>query len=890
MAKVSDLTIGVEPGAKNLIATWSFSPGIKWTAGNYYIHNGSIVKVKSSAKYYTNGSEIEPLAREHTWYVLGVKDSAVFLYQNYDGIGAMTIQLGKWINLSDVEVIRDEGTIDTNTLDHYEYIWYYDPGNTGYFIPTSSGTTTTDRITLSPPDNAIKVRLDVTPVSKTYTVKDSNDKDVEKSYWTGQTSMAIYFMVGYRPENCSEPTVEYDAEKNEITAYHKDITDGRTSHIYYEFYKVDPDNHEYEYVDCRWGIVKNGNATVTLSPDENSMYVVRAQAANRLYTSDLAYDSSSTMYALEYSDYSDSVITRPGPPSEITSLVVQDGRTSVQVTWTKVQYASSYIIEYTDKQSYFDTSGETQTVSVEPSGSSTTPPVTYLISGLEDGKTYFFRIFTVRGEIQSIKPCGIKSVILGKKPDAPTTWSSTTTAITGEIVNLYWVHNAVDGSSEESAIIRISYDGGKNYVEITQKNTNPYDDKDKTKSYTIDTSNYKEGTQIVWMVKTKGVAAEYGDYSLSRTIDVYSRPTLSLQLKDGSGSIVQDGKNLTSYPLQVTSTAGPSTQKVLGFYVEILSLSNYSTSGINGNTIAVISGEQLYYKWVETDDISSTLNLTITPGEVTMISGAAYRLVITSSMNSGLSATAAIDFNAAFGDSTYHLDATIDIDKVQYTAAIMPQAYTLSDDSYEDADVTMSVYRREFDGQLRLIQSGILPKNRTTVTDPHMCMDYARYRIVAVDNSTGIIEYYDVPDVEVGTPGIILQWNENWTDYNNTGASLLTNPITRSGSFLYLPFDKTVSEESGIDSNLVEYIGRKHPVSYYGTQLGQKASWSCDIPQEDVETIYALRRLQAWMGDVYVRESNGSGYWAQVSVSFTWTYNTPLIPVSISVTRVEGDI
>lgn len=886
MAKVSDLTIYATPGKDELIAKWSFSPGVKWTAGNYYLRNGSVVKVKSTATKYANGVEMEPWVKNHTWYITGVKDDAVFLYQNYDNVGEMTIELARWVKRSDVEQVRDTGTVDTNTLDHYEYVWSYDPGNTGYFVKLSSGTTTDNTLTVTPEDNAIKMRVDITPVSKTWKDSDNN----EHYYWTGQKSFAIYFMIGYRPEKCDTPTLVYNAEKNLITASHSNITDGRTSHIYYELYYIDEDNNDYMYQTSAWGVVVNGATQVIFTPKTNSVYRVRAQSANRLYTSDVAYDANSTMYALEYSGYSDSVVTLADPPSQITSLVVQEGRTSVQVSWTKVDYATSYVIEYSEKQSYFDTGGSTSTQEVKPSGSATTPPITYMITGLEDGHTYFFRVFTVNASGQSLKPCGIKSVILGKKPDAPTTWSSVTTAITGETVNLYWVHNAVDGSSEESAIIRISFDGGKTYKEITQKNTSSYDDKDKTKSYSIDTSSYTEGTQIIWMVKTKGVANEYGDYSLSRTIDIYSRPTLTLSVTDGSGSIVQDGKNISAYPLNVVSNAGPSTQKVLGFYVEIDSLSNYTTKSVTGDDISVIYGQQLYYKWVEGDDVSSKLSLTITPGDVTLANGQSYRLVVTSSMNSGLSATAAIDFGTAFGDISFNLDATVDIDKVQYTAAIMPQAYTLSEDTYEDADVTMSVYRREYDGNLRLIQDGILPANRTTVTDPHMCMDYARYRIVAIDNTTGVVEYYDVPEVPVETPGIILQWNEKWTNYNNTAAKELTDPFTHTGSFLYLPYDKTVSEDSGIDSSLVEYIGRKHPVSYYGTQLGQKGSWSCDIIQEDTETIYALRRLQAWPGDVYVRESNGSGYWAQVSVSFTWTYNTPLIPVTIEVTRVEGDV
>ena len=40
------------------------------------------------------------------------------------------------------------------------------------------------------------------------------------------------------------------------------------------------------------------------------------------------------------------------------------------------------------------------------------------------------------------------------------------------------------------------------------------------------------------------------------------------------------------------------------------------------------------------------------------------------------------------------------------------------------------------------------------------------------------------------------------------------------------------------------------------------------VDKNDKETLYALRRLAKWMGDVYVREPSGSGYWANVTVSF----------------------
>ena len=42
------------------------------------------------------------------------------------------------------------------------------------------------------------------------------------------------------------------------------------------------------------------------------------------------------------------------------------------------------------------------------------------------------------------------------------------------------------------------------------------------------------------------------------------------------------------------------------------------------------------------------------------------------------------------------------------------------------------------------------------------------------------------------------------------------------------------------------------------------------------------------MGDCYVREPSGTGYWANVQVNWSQTHNEPAIPVSINVTRVEG--
>ena len=190
---------------------------------------------------------------------------------------------------------------------------------------------------------------------------------------------------------------------------------------------------------------------------------------------------------------------------------------------------------------------------------------------------------------------------------------------------------------------------------------------------------------------------------------------------------------------------------------------------------------------------------------------------------------------------------------------------------------------------------GNISVNNTWVTDPHPALDYARYRIVATTKSTGAVSYSDLPGYPVDGDSVIIQWNEEWSNfdtYNEDGSPITdaTDDEPWEGSMLKLPYNIDVSEKNAIDTELVEYIGREYPVSYYGTQVGTTATWSMAIPKDDVETLYALRRLARWKGDAYVREPSGVGYWANVVVSMSQKHREVTIPVSMSITRVEGGI
>ena len=474
----------------------------------------------------------------------------------------------------------------------------------------------------------------------------------------------------------------------------------------------------------------------------------------------------------------------------------------------------------------------------------------YEKTGLENGDTYFFRFRAVNTSGES--PWSeISSVVVGKVPAAPTTWSSTTTVVTGESLILYWVHNSEDGSSQTFAELELTVDGKTETLTI--KNSTDEDEKDKTSFYTIDTSKYLEGSKILWRVRTAGVTNEYGEWSVHRTVDIYAPPTLTLSVTDSTGNPFT---TLTSFPIKIRATAGPTSQRAIGYHITITANSSYETVDTIGNQKIVNAGEVLYSRYF---DNSNELSTTISASDIRLENNASYTITCVVSMNSGLTTESSVSFTVGWGDSQYWLNCRIAINRTTYTASINP--YCKDTMGRFVNDVTLGVYRREYDGSFTEIATGVDNVRNMFVSDPHPALDYARYRLVATSKTTGQVTYYDVPAQPVGGKAAIIQWDEAWSEFDATIDDTLAMPIW-SGSMLQLPYNIDVSDSNSRDVVLVEYIGREHPTSYHGTQLGTKSTWKTDIPKSDVETIYALRRLQNWMGDVYIREPSGTGYWA----------------------------
>ena len=735
-----------------------------------------------------------------------------------------------------------------SNTDSYKVKWYYDTGDGVWFVGDDS-TTTNKQSIYNAPQNANRVRFKVKPIAKKHKV---NGK--ETAYWTAEWSSYKTYSFSDNPPNVP-PVPKVKIENLKLTAWMEGLDTLAEGDI--EFYVVK--NNTSKFATGK-AAIKKAYASYAFDVTAGNEYKVCARWWKNNEHSD-------------WSAYSDNVGTPPAATKGIKSIKALS-ETEVQIDWVDVANAKSYVIEYTTKKRYFDSnSSEVRSVTVDATVAGHCE-----ITGLETGEEYFFRIRAVNDNGNS--PWSeIVSIIVGKKPSAPTTWSSATTLITGEPLILYWIHNSEDGSSQTYADLELYINGVMESHTI--KNTTVEEEKDKTSSYKIDTSSYVEGTKIEWRVRTAGITNQYGDWSIQRTVDIYAPPTLELSVTDVNGNELA---TLTSFPFYVKGVTGPSTQTPIGYYVNVISNESYETVDQVGNIKMVNSGESVYSNFFDTDE---QLLLELSAHNIDLENNVEYTVKCTSSMNSGLTAEASSIFLVAWEEIEYSPNAEISIDYDSVSASIHPYCEDVDGNLVEG--VSLAVYRREYDGRFVEIASGIDNMANTYITDPHPSLDYARYRIVAITESTGSVGYYDMPGYPVGVKGIIIQWDENWSNFDVTNEDVLEEPIW-SGSLLRLPYNVDVSDSNRPDVALVSYIGRSHPVSYYGTQLGQSSTWSTEIPRKDKETLYALRRLSIWMGDVYIRESSGSGYWANITVSFNQKHCELTIPVTLDITRVEGGV
>ena len=792
---------------------------------------------------------------------------------------------------------------------HFEIRWFYGTGDKAKFTGNSSTVEWLDNAQpqslYTAPENATYVSFQVKPIAKTHKV---NNSDVY--YWTAQWSTEqFYYMKNLPPAKPPTPTatIEDYTLKVEVNGIEEDNID-----------------IEFEIIQNDLTVYKTGKSKVTRSVAKYSCsvspgysYKVRCRALKNNLRSG-------------WTDYSSNVNTKPNKPEKINDLRAVS-ETAITLTWDEAVTADSYDIEYAIRLDYLGMSNASTTIN------NITAP-RYTITGLSSGEKYFVRVRAVNAQGTS-DWTEAKSIILGAVPSAPTTWSSSTTVTVGEDMKFYWMHNSKDGSKESKAELSYVVDNGSEVLKEIVK----VDTSDDVSYYWLPTLSYREGASIKWRVRTAGITGEYGPWSVTRTITIYAPPSLSLVISD-DGLNTRSLRQITKYPFYIKAVAGPSSQIPIGYHFSIIAKDTYETMDEHGNVKMVIAGQEIYSNFLDVNE--RLILLTMTPSDVNLENNIEYELLCTVTMNSGLTEEASAEFRVSLDDVTYYPAAEILFDETTLSASIRPyctytpyifyqvsynastgiytrtntaispiegtsvdNALTTQEDlvfvgvnasgetiyfsvipsnrEYLVENVVLSVYRKDYDGRFVEIAKDVPNLDNRYVTDPHPSLDLATYRVVATDTTNGSISYTDIPGYPVGIKSVIIQWDETWSNLEILGDNP-TDEVSWAGSMLKLPYNIDVSDSNEMDVSLIEYIGRSHPVTYYGTQLGVTSTWRMEIPKTDKATLYGLRLLAIYTGDVYVREPSGSGYWANISVSYEQKHRELTIPITLTIKRVEG--
>ena len=777
----------------------------------------------------------------------------------------------------------------------YEYDWEYLVGSK--WLPGTNGTIDVEQAKVdkknkknywfrhewNAPSDAVAARCRVRPVSKTKTTtsstssstnrsnKDntsskSSSKSTSTTYMYFSASWSSYSTHDFRNDKLPTPTVTVDMD-----------SDGAKATV---TVKCDDEDCNLCTVQAE---VRNGKDKAG-----NWKYAAKKKWANKPckdgeFSGEFSVTAGETWYfkalckttkknSKGNSNWSARVAGVAKPATPAISAAKATGDDSAKVTWAAASGAKTYTVEYCMDGNYFKTNPEAVRSASGIVGTKFTP------TGLESGHKWYFRVQAVNDAGES-GWSGVKSCVLATVPEAPTTYETEPAFMRGDSVRLRWTHNSED-ESEQTAF------------EVVMNGTTFSGTTDDF--YVRPLSSYADGTQVTWKVRTKGAHASWSPWSVVRSFYVYEQASLTCAARqtDSSGATVDEDSPLTAFPLAVVLDAAGGGRQVAGYHVSIVAAEPLSYVDGFGYERVMGVGEVAFERdYAVTSDPYTAV---ITTGDGANLRDAGvYEIVADVAMKSGLRATAdawrfAVDFDVEVPEP----NVLVSFDAEDLTAGIMPACYEIDENGDATtelaAGVTLAVYRIDDDGTLVLLRSGIPNDGTAVVVDPHANFGECWYHVVATDTATGVCSF---ADGGAASPHhtTTVQWDESWQQAIDPD-DLGERDYDYAGMRMDGLYNAKHDESGSVQAEDVEYIGREHPVSYYGTQMGYEAQFQVDFPYDDMETLKKARRLLALRDDAYVREPRGTGYWAHiVNPRLSRSSDSLKITLSFTARRVDRD-
>lgn len=767
----------------------------------------------------------------------------------------------------------------------YEYDWEYMSDKKGkskkaVWLPGSTGTIDVVeagvgggwfRHEWTAPDDAYKARCRIRPVSKTKNTsysKQSGNKTttVTRKYFSA--SWSGYKTHDFRKDKLPTPTVEVSIDDTNATIEVScDDEDCNLATIEASVRNGKNKSGDWKYAVRRKlkdkKCDKTGSYTMTVTKGETWWFRAFCSTTKKATKGDSSWSSRVSGKSL---------------PADVKKVKASaTSSTAAKVTWNAASGASTYTAQYVaDNPAYFNDNPEAVRTVDGIVGT------TFLPTDLESGHKWYFRVRAVN-DTGNGKWSGNAGTVLATVPDAPTTFETEPAFMRSDTARFRWLHNSEDESEQSAAQLRFTVGGTS--TDISAGTDDHLD---------VKMSRFADGADVTWKVRTKGVHANWSPWSVARRFSVYAQPTLSCTARQTSagGETVDEDNPLTSFPLAIVLDAAGGGGDVSGYHVSIIAAEPSSYVDDYGFERYMGVGEVAYQADypVSEDPYTAIVDAGMSAN---LRDGCVYQIIADVSMQSGLRATAdpwtfLVDWDVEVPEPTM----VVAFDADTLTADIIPACYE-EDEEGEPTEtlfdgVTLSVYRIDDDGTLVLLRSGIENNGAAVITDPHAQFGECWYHVVATDTDTGVCNFFDHYD-DSPHATCVIQWDESWQIGVNED-DIGDRDYDYSGMMIDGLYNLNLDESGNPESEDVEYVGRAHPVSYYGTQEGYEARFEVEFPKEDKDTLAKARKLIALRDDAYVREPYGTGYWAHVTTpSLSRSYDSEKLRLSFTARRVDRD-
>lgn len=800
-------------------------------------------------------------------------------------------------------------------------------------------------ISLQPGDSIQDVKFSIRVTSGEF----ERRPGVMESFWgepeeyTTDIINIDYSINDYYP---NRPTVSLSIEGLQVTATVQ-LTDDDVNTKYIIFYLFDK-NTETQITSIKTqksSIGGGNNVSAVFTISYNKSYIVRAKAFNDSLV-DKGYGILESAYSepkeVTSGDVPPPVIEDPSDPNyasfvpiiqednSYTYRISEDGviNTYVFLVWKQPTGYSS-VIQYSNSSIQLDSSGGN--INTIENGKDVTSKT---IGPLTTGYNYYFRI-AIKNDKGNGGWSSIWKIAVGDLPDIPNVGlkNNIFDYDIGESFTVWWAHQSSDGAKEKEGVIELAINGfiapnvniydfansiGGTVIDSNSKKVSVVIKKnlsDKSTlsewSFFIDPKYFSVNVKFTILVRIKTIstmdmASPFSKY-LKITcwaksyayVNIYRRKkwiwnpfnftidTIYSALGDFSIDDMIEDNTIREFPFYVFGTVDPISSKIVDYTFTVSARTQYRTVNILGEDVFINPGDEIWSSLLTDtnarhDNDKNTVQLYMLPTDIRLQDGETYELKFVAALNNGkVVESEPYVFTVKLDIISYLLDAFIEYNKDDVSTTIQPFCYDYSGNIANY--VFLSVYRENYYGEFTKIADNLNNAFAPTIKDPYPTLKKVKYRIVGIDITTGSVFYRDLPLFRIPETAIVIQWDAKWKFFDVEKEET----VFFEGSLLKLPFNISSSENPEVDVSTIEYIGREYPVSYYGTHIKEVVTLQTDILRDDAETLYGLRRLAKYKGNVYVREQNGMGFLANVKVSFNIENLAVIIPVTLTVTRVE---